>query len=325
MSPSSHSHKKKNSYTEEQLQNLIGRPLVPFFIEGNNGSTVENATLALDKNQQSYEFDNPLTVREFKDGYFQNAKVVRASSLPTSPVKPVRRGNRQNKHAGTGVLMHNKTPNKAKPASRKGGAKQTHWAGGAYLNSPSPKLVPLPAFVGSKGQNQNDPRAANANANTSNKDSPPLHKTNKNKNKNKITTQAKPPLAPQGGTAINQNVLSFFDAYNSSINSPADAFTTPKATATSASAGASPLLLGTPAPAARTSAARSLGSLQLEDAGSFLLKLVKGEVEVPPPVESSLSLTQALVAEVEAAPLPSPMLFFRGSHGVTTIPIAATS
>lgn len=312
MSPSSHSHKKKNSYTEEQLQNLIGRPLVPFFIEGNNGSTVENATLALDKNQQSYEFDNPLTVREFKDGYFQNAKVVRASSLPTSPVKPVRRGNRQNKHAGTGVLMHNKTPNKAKPASRKGGAKQTHWAGGAYLNSPSPKLVPLPAFVGSKGQNQNDPRAANANANTSNKDSPPLHKTNKNKNKNKKTnnvTHSNP--ATTQGKQINQNVLSFFNSYNASLDSPSVAFTTPPVRATSVSVGASPLLLGTPVHARAAAAARSLAK---EDAGSFLLKLVKGEAEVSQPVEST----------PPEETRPSPMLFFRGSHGVTSIPIAVS-
>lgn len=326
MSPSKSKHKKSSSGSPEHLDNLIGRPLVPFFIEGNNGATVENASLQFDKNQSAYEFQDALTVREFKDGYFQHAKVVRgASSLPVSPTKTTKsRHNKQHTGAQRNINgPRHQTPPKARQASRKGGAKQaggkqTHWAGGAYLNSPSPKLVPLPsfAFAGSMSHNENSSRAANANADShktktktkTNK----TNKNNKNKNKNKKTnnvTHSNP--ATTQGKQINQNVLSFFNSYNASLDSPSVAFTTPPVRATSVSVGASPLLLGTPVHARAAAAARSLAK---EDAGSFLLKLVKGEAEVSQPVEST----------PPEETRPSPMLFFRGSHGVTSIPIAVS-
>lgn len=315
--------KNKAPSKEEQLDRLIGRPLVPFFLEGSNGDKLENTTMQVD-HKQTFQLHAPLNVRVFKDGYFQKAKTVRrASSVPVSPAKPPLHKNPKNNcknqrtpKAGSITLKPSspvdsqtisKQSNKtqiSRPHGKCGQGKgQTHWAGGAYLNSPSPKLVPMPAFLNQN--DQNNPLVANSGAGT--------EKPGKSKGKGK--KRSKPlassvPLQSKNSpqNQCNDNVLSFFDAYKrAQTPSPRidSGFVTPvRAT--------SPLVLG-----GTSEPTPPLASL---DAGSFLLQLVKGETKMPQPVNSGVVVPPMKAGGVE----PTPQLLFRRSDGVTAIAVASS-
>lgn len=134
---------KRNQQQKKDLDHLIGRPLVPFF----TSQGTENTDMQL-VDTESFTFDEPLAVREFKDGYYQKAKIVagpnqsRGTQKPSpqkpSPQKARKQSRMENRSRKSDV---SETP-KAQPLVVK------KWAGGDYSNAPAPQNVPLPSFLG---------------------------------------------------------------------------------------------------------------------------------------------------------------------------------
>eukprot|EP00455_Lapot_gusevi_P035581 TRINITY_DN393_c0_g1_i4.p1 TRINITY_DN393_c0_g1~~TRINITY_DN393_c0_g1_i4.p1 ORF type:complete len:323 (-),score=68.55 TRINITY_DN393_c0_g1_i4:317-1144(-) len=123
------------------LFRLVGRPLVPFFL----GDQANRDLIADPGSFQSNDTGGEVLVREFRDGYFQDARPLTAASPPRDRSSPDRRSKQPKRTSPPPPSRTSSaptTPSKipSPPSS------PDKYALPACFASPSPKSLPLPNF-----------------------------------------------------------------------------------------------------------------------------------------------------------------------------------
>ncbi|GAB5358643.1 hypothetical protein AAMO2058_000476000 [Amorphochlora amoebiformis] len=144
------------------LRHLVGRKLVPFFIEDEKGGVVENTTrdIGMSASLDFSKDTNAIPVRKWntESGLFEDPLRLDANANPQNHQrKSIRRRGKSGSPTPKGKAPRNPsgTPPKAKESPLMGGS------GGygmpEFLVPPDPKDIPLPSFVLSKLKPQNRP------------------------------------------------------------------------------------------------------------------------------------------------------------------------